>query len=251
MKRIAPLLLSAFVVFAVAQPVAAQTPPASSDSGWDIAIYPIFAWVPLGININVNIPPVEGGGGDPNLGGDIVDGRFDGAFFGGLSAQKGKFRFDGDVLWAAVGGDRVDTPVLQVDVDLIYGHGHRGIGREPPDCSSPPASAGWRSSYDIKLGDREFERDPGVWDPLVGIAYHGPADRKMQWHAIFEAGGFGAGTDVEINTGARFDWKPTTHFGLTAGYNFMYFKLTNEVNARTFTVKQTLHGPVLGVGLYF
>ena len=93
--------------------------------------------------------------------------------------------------------------------------------------------------YDIKLGDEEFEREPGVWDPLVGIAYHGPADRKMLWHVVFETGGFGAGTDVEINTGARFDWKPTTHFGLTAGYNFMYFKLTNDVAARTFTVKQT------------
>ena len=249
MKRTVRLLLSAFVVFAAAQPVAAQTPPAASDSGWDVAIYPIFAWVPLGININVNIPPVEGGG-DPSLGGDIVDGRFDGAFFGGLSAQKGKFRFDGDVLWAAVGGDRVDTPVLQVDVDLIYGHGTVGLAVSPGFF----VTAGVRRlalKYDIKLGDREFERDPGVWDPLVGIAYHGPADRKMQWHAIFEAGGFGAGTDVEINTGARFDWKPTTHFGLTAGYNFMYFKLTNEVAARTFTVKQTLHGPVLGVGLYF
>lgn len=75
-------------------------------------------------------------------------------------------------------------------------------------------------SYDIKLGDRQFSRKPGVWDPLVGVAYHGPSNRKMVWHAVFE----------------------------TAGYNFMYIKLTNEVLIQTFTVKQAPHGPVLASG---
>jgi hypothetical protein len=249
MKSIVRLLLSALIITAAAQPLAAQTPAAAT--GWDISVYPIYAWVPLGIDINVNIPPIDGGGGSgPDFGGDIVDGRFDGAFFGGLSAQKGKFRIDADVLWAAVGGDRVETPVLTVDADLIYGHGSVGLAMRPGLF----VTGGVRRlalKYDIKLGDREFERKPGVWDPLVGIAYHGPADRKMVWHAVFETGGFGVGTDVEVNTGVRFDWKPATHFGITAGYNLLYFKLTNEVAARTFTVKQTLHGPVVGIGLYF
>ena len=47
------------------------------------------------------------------------------------------------------------------------------------------------------------------------------------------------------------DWKPTTHFGITAGYNLLYFKLSHTVGDRTFTAKQTLHGPIVGIGFYF
>jgi hypothetical protein len=47
------------------------------------------------------------------------------------------------------------------------------------------------------------------------------------------------------------DWKPISHFGFTAGYNLLYFKLSNTVADRTFEAKQTLHGPVVGIGLYF
>jgi hypothetical protein len=40
-------------------------------------------------------------------------------------------------------------------------------------------------------------------------------------------------------------------FGITAGYNFQYFEVDNTVANRTFTVKQTLHGPLPGIGFYF
>ena len=73
----------------------------------------------------------------------------------------------------------------------------------------------------------------------------------LDLHATFEGGGFGVGADIDISTAFRLDWKPTTHFGLTAGYSLLYFKLSNTVGDRTFTAKQTLHGPVVGIGLYF
>ena len=248
MKIALRLLFVAVFAVAAALPAAAQS---SQDDGWKVAIYPVMAWVPLGIAININIPPIDGGGGGtgPDFGGDIVDGRFDGAFFGGFSAEKGRFRIDADGLWAAVGGDRLDSPTLRVDVDAIYGHGSVGFAVTPGLF----VTGGVRRlalKYDIDLAGRQFERKPGVWDPLVGMAWHKNGG-KIDTHAVFEVGGFGVGSDVEINTGLRFDWKPVTHFGLTFGYNFMYFKVSDEALGRAFTVKQTLHGPVLGIGFYF
>ena len=50
----------------------------------------------------------------------------------------------------------------------------------------------------------------------------------------------------------RLDFKPTRHFGITGGYNFLYFK-GEDTTARnsTFRVEQTLHGPLAGIGFYF
>jgi hypothetical protein len=49
----------------------------------------------------------------------------------------------------------------------------------------------------------------------------------------------------------RIDWKPVTHFGIAAGYNVLYFKVSDTLRDRTFVVKQTMHGPLLGIGFYF
>jgi hypothetical protein len=238
------------VICSAAVPAAAQT---GAEGDWKIAVYPVLAWVPIGISIDVNLPPINGGGGGgsgPESGGKIFDGRFDGAFFGGMSAAKGAWRIDADVLWAAVGGDRVERPVLRVDLDAIYGHvsgGRKVVG-------DLYATAGVRRlalNYDIGLDDRIFEREPGLWDPLVGVGWHHAVNRALDVHATFEGGGFGVGSDVDLSSAVRIDWKPTAHFGLTGGYSLLYFTLSNTVNDRTFTAKQTLHGPVIGIGLYF
>ena len=226
----------------------AQTPAATQDEGWDVAIYPIFGWIPFGIGLDVTIPPVDGGGGGG--GGKIIDSRFDGAFFGGMSAAKGRFRVDADVLWAAVGGDRVDRPVLRVDVDAIYGHGSLGFELG----SDVYVTAGVRRmalKYDIEFDGRQFERKPGLWNPLVGVAWHHKAGPKLDLHAVFEGGGFGVGADADVSTSFRFDWKPTTHFGITAGYETLYLKFTDTVQNRAFSVTQSMHGPIFGIGLYF
>jgi hypothetical protein len=237
------------IALASVYPAAAQS-QTTPDNAWNIAVYPVMAWVPTSIDIDVNVPPVSGGGGSgPEFGGGIVDGRFDGAFFGGLSAAKGIWRIDADVLWAAVGGDRVDRPTLRVDVDAIYGHVSTGI-RFAKDFYATAGVRRFALKYDIDLAGRAFERKPGLWDPLIGVGWH-RTGATLDLHAVFEGGGFGVGADTDISTAFRLDWKPAAHFGLTAGYTLLYLKLSNTVADRTFTATQTLHGPVVGIGLYF
>ena len=120
-----------------------------------------LAWVPISINIDVNVPPIDGGGGSgPEFGGKIAESRFDGAFFGGVSATNGNWRIDADCLWAAVGGDRAELPVLRVDVDAIYGHGSLGR-RVAPDVYVTGGIRRMATKYEIELDGREFERKPG------------------------------------------------------------------------------------------
>jgi len=227
----------------VGQAAAAQ--PAGD--GWRVAVYPVLGWVPLGIGIDVDVPPHDGGDGGA---GEIVDGRFDGAFLGGVSATNGRFRIDADMIWAGVGGDRLELPSLTVDADLIYGHGMFGVALAPEWF----AKVGVRRlalKYSVDIADQaRFEREPGVWDPLLGVGWHRQGD-SLDLHAVFEGGGFGVGADVDLGATFRIDWRPVRHFGITAGYNFLYFKVTNEVRDRPFVVKQSLHGPLAGIGLYF
>jgi hypothetical protein len=237
------MALAALCIFGTAAVAAAQ-------DGWKVAVYPVLGWVPLGIDINVNVPPTEGGGGNDGGGGDILEGRFDGAYLGGVSIEKDRLRFDADFVWAAVGGDRPERPHLVVDVDLIYGRGMAGF-KVAPELFVMGGVRRVALDYEITLGDLPtFTRKPGIWDPLIGLGWHRVGE-KLEWHGTIEGGGFGAGADVDFATGLRLDWKPIPHFGITGGYYFLYLKGTDTVARREFTYKQTLHGPTLGIGFYF
>ena len=223
-------------------------PAAGQDNDWKTTVYPILVWVPMDIGIDVNLPPVQGGDGGGS--GDILDGRFDGAFFGGVAATNGVWRVEGYGLWAAFGGDRPDRPALTVDLDLVYGSAKVGR-RVAPDFFVTGGVRRLAINYEVKLNDLgPFSRKPGVWDPIVGIGWH-RVRPKVEWHASFDGGGFGAGADVDLGASFSVDWKPVSHFGLTAGYNLLYLKVTDTVVNRDLTLKLTAHGPTFGFGLYF
>jgi hypothetical protein len=242
--------LGVFLLIATSGSAFAQSAPPDStrpeDGDWRFSIYPVLAWIPYHVRIDVNLPPADGGGG-----GSTINSHFDGAFLAGFSATDGIWRVDADGMWAAVGGDRVpELPNLSIDLDAIYGHG--SVGRRiAPDFFVTGGIRRIAVKYDVTLGARvPFERKPGVWDPLVGIAWH--RERKhLDWHGVFEGGGFGAGSDVDLSATFRVDWKPTTHFGITGGYSWLYFKLSQDLASQTFVAKQTLAGPIIGIGFYF
>jgi hypothetical protein len=230
-------------IAALPQSAGAQDRP----DGWNVAVYPILAWVPLGIGIDVDIPSSGGDGGGRST---IVDSRLDGAYLGGATVSNGTWRIEADGIWAGFGGDRVERPALTVDLDLVYGHAT--LGRKiAPDLYVTGGVRRLALKYDITLGDLpHLSRKPGVWDPLVGIGWH-RTGHTVDWHASFEGGGFGVGADVDLAGTIRMDWKPVQHFGLTGGYNVLYMKVTDTVAGRPVTLEPMLHGPVVGFGLYF
>jgi hypothetical protein len=249
MRGIRILLLTVCLASA-SQTAGAQTaaPGPSAKQDWQVTVYPVLVWIPLGIGIDVNIPPIEAGGSGGS--GEILDSQLDGAFFGGVAASNGLWRIEGYGLWASFGGNRPERPFLDVDLDLIYGSAKVGR-RIAPDLY---ATAGVRRvalDYAITLGDLpRLSRKPGVWDPIVGIGWH-RVRPKGEWHATFDGGGFGVGADVDLSASFSADWKPIPHFGLTAGYNLLYLKISDSVVNRDLTLKLSAHGPTVGFGLYF
>jgi hypothetical protein len=237
--------------------VAAQPTTVTDDEGdWQFTVYPVLVWVPMNLEIEVKGPfdGMDGGNGGGGGGGigdgiQIVDGRFDGAFLAGFTATNGAWRFDFDGVYAAVGGDRT-TPSLTVDLNLIYFN--TAVSREL--AGGFYVTGGLRRlalKYDIDFLDfPTYTNKPGIWDPMVGVAYH-KTSRVLEFHAHTEYGGFGVGSDHDFGFGARFDFKPFKHVGLTAGYNLVILKFSKGEGAREFTAKQTIGGPVAGIGLYF
>jgi hypothetical protein len=249
MRIVRVVLLATLSVVVLSRAAGAQTgtPAPSADNDWRITAYPVLAWVPLSIDVDVNIPPF---GGDSGGAGDIVESQFDGAFFAGVSASNRVWRADFYGLWASFGGDRPERPFLSVDLDLIYGSGRLGR-RVAPDLYVTGGVRRVAIDYDITLGSLpRFARKPGVWDPIVGLGWHHERN-KVEWHAALDGGGFGVGADVDLGGSFSVDWKPISHFGLTAGYNFLYLKVTDSVATRDVILKMTVHGPTVGLGLYF
>lgn len=229
---------------------AAQAAPSPGDL--KVSIYPILLWVPAFTATTV-VPPFPDAPNGPDLpgGSGSTSPSFDGAWLAGVSLEKAIWRIDVDGIWAALVTTR-DRPLLNVDLDLLYGHVSGGV----KIYKSLYVTGGVRRvslNYDITLGDRpqHFVRKPGIWDPLVGLGWHGALGSRWTLHVLGEGGGFGAGADVDLSGGVRADLKIVSHFGLTFGYSALYLKLSDTVLARTFEVKQTLHGPVVGLGLYF
>ena len=150
MRVIRVFLLTAACAVSLADAAVAQNTAGSiTDGDWHVTVYPILAWVPLDIGIEVNVAPIDGGGGGS---GDILDSQFDGAFFGGVAAINGPWRIEGYGLWASFGGDRPERPSLTVDLDLIYGSAKVGR-RIAPDLYVIGGVRRLALDYDIALAD--------------------------------------------------------------------------------------------------
>ena len=165
--------------------------------------------------------------------------------------EKGNWFVDAEGLWAGLSAERTVAPTLKVDLDILYGHG--SVGRRI--YKNVFLTGGVRRlalHYDIQLAEfPEFARKPGLWDPLVGLAWKHEAGRKWNLSASVDGGGFGVGSDVDVAGTVQADWKFARHFGTAFGYRALHLKVSNTLANRTFTASQTIHGPILGFGIYF
>ena len=236
---------------APAAPRPAQTSVTKDASDLKVAIYPVLVWVPtFGAEADVPSFPDVPGGPDLPDGSGSTSANLEGAALAGFSLEKARWRVDMDGIWGAMTTTR-DTPLLEVDLDIIYWCGAGGV-KVYKDLYVMGGVRRPALKYDIRLGARpSFIRKPGLWDPIVGVGWHGALGPRWDMHVSAEGGGFGVGADVDLAATARADWKIVRHVGLTFGYSVLYLKISDTVGQRTLTVKQTLQGPVLGLGLYF
>jgi hypothetical protein len=230
---------------------AAPAPPAAKRT--EVVVYPILAWLPIyGAHaILPNQPEIPGQ--PPGTGGGAsttTDGSLNGAVLLGMSVYSPKWVFEFELLWAGLSSE-AQRPRAKATADIIFGgvYGGRQIGHGV-------AVMGGVRRVAVNLGVEidtlpRFERKPGLWDPLVGVAWRRDLTRK--WNASIDAmaGGFGVGADVDASVHARLNWDPAKHLRLAFGYGLLYLDLSTGVGDRTFSSQQTLYGPEFGLGIRF
>ena len=226
-----------------------QPGSSSQSGGWDVAIYPLLGWLPI-FGANVDLPDIEIPGDGVSPGGSgTTSTSFNGAALFGATVIKKEWILDISALWAGLSAERTN-PIVKVKTNVVYGDllAGRQLYRHLA------LMGGFRRmalNIGAQVGNRpEISRKPGVWDPLVGIDWHGQLGRKWSGQLILAGGGFGVGSDVDISGEARADWRFARHFGLTMGYKVVHFQISDTVLRQTFKTNQTFNGPIIGFGIY-
>jgi len=214
-------------------------------------IYPILIQAPI-FGASLDLPSIPGGG-------EISASTFlklNAAYMGGISIEREKWFVDFAGAFASVSAKRDVTPDVDVGTDLLYFD----------------TTGGWKFYNDFAVtggvkrlaldihatlpNDLTLHTKPGIWDPMIGIDWRRYVSKSWWVRAYFEGGGFGAGTDVDIDAGFVADWQFARHFALDFGYTYFYYKLTiADVTEgpfqRELISKQGLNGPRLGLGITF
>jgi len=233
------------------QPASTSDNSAQKPYGWNIAIYPAMAWVPV-FGASVTLPPLPSQPittpGTPGPSGS-TDSSLNGAFFGGARFEKGKWCADLLVMWAALSTQR-KTPFAKVNLDYVFGDALAGREVYPHFYVEGGVR---RMALDIHatVESDSASRSPGFWDPLVGLTYNRLLGKKWRILIHGDGGGFGVGSDVDVAATARAEWQFARHFGIAMGYGGIHFSESDTVARRTLTISPTLHGPIFGFGIFF
>ena len=238
----------------------AAAPPQSLDPGWEVEISPIYLWAPYNIN-SVTLPqfpnlpappPGSEDGGRPS--GD-TGASLNGAAMAAFRIEKSRWLLRGNIVWAGLSGER-ERPRMKLSGDLIYGEVLTGF----EVVKHLYAEGGVRRlavDVDAEVLDYpKVSRKPGVWDPVFGLTYRAPLGGHLLLTVHGDGGGFGVGSEVDVNSFVTLDWRIVRHFGLTLGYGLLYFRLEDQWLdstrvEQTLKLGTTLHGPIVGFKLLF
>jgi len=234
-----------------------QTPSAqsaqSASDRTEVVVYPILAWLPVfGASFNLptlpefpNLPPGTGGGSSGS-----TDNSLNGAAMAGVKVESHKLVFQFSFLYAGLSADR-QNPHIKTTTDISFG-GALGGYRFANGLAVVGGVRRVALDIGVEIGDfPRFGRKPGIWDPLVGIDWRRNLGHKWIVDAQVLGGGFGVGADVDASAVVTFDWRLAKHLQLEFGYGLLYLKLSNGIGDRTFTTKQILNGPQVGIGIPF
>ncbi len=250
--RIGAALLLAFLFGAaplLAQGASGQK-PATDDANWS-AIYPVLGWIPLyGLDLNLpSGPPCTDCSPDPTTGSASSSG-LSSAWFAGLRLEIGRLEVTGAFNYAGLSAER-QNPLFKADVQLYTAAILGGVRVYGPLF----LEAGGRyhaldTAFNI-LTFPEIDWKPGRWVPAVGVTFRPALSKGWRLYSHIDWGGLGVHNADTVNGEARIEWRPITHLAITGGYGFGKVTIDDTIRNRPIHLSQTLHGPVLGIGIPF
>jgi hypothetical protein len=228
-------------------PPQAPGAPAEKPYGWHIAAYPLLAWAPI-FGSSVTLPPMPSNPTAPPPSGE-TNSSLGGAYFGGARVEKGGWSGDALFMWAALEARR-STPFAEVKLQFVFGDallGHKVLPGLYLEGGFRRLALDFRAHVET---DTE-SRAPGFWDPLIGMTYRRELGKKWRVLIHGDGGGFGVGSDVDVTATGRAEWQFARHFGMAMGYGGMHFSVTDTVEGETVKLSPTMHGPIIGFGIFF
>jgi hypothetical protein len=251
------LILTALAYLTVGiNPAQAQASSPSSPDGWTTTVYPIYGWLPVfGADIKLpevpNPPPCDGcGGGGPITPGGNVSSNFNSAAFAAVLVENKWVQAEANVLYAGMSAE-AERPNLKVDVGTFLGAARIGV-RVLPDLF---VSTGVRRiALDVKATALVFDEvqwKPGIWESLVGLSYTPRLSPHWRLLTKVDYGGLGADNHETVTANASIEWHPASHFALNLGYGLFKLEVDGTVRNKPIHLDQTLHGPIVGIGIPF
>jgi hypothetical protein len=241
-----------------------QQQNASAKQGVTVTVFPLIVQAPIfGAEINLPSLPGGGGGGTGDESGDVsesTDFSLNSAYEVGIEVVADRWLVEARGLWTKLDANR-QSPRINVDTTTYFLIARGGVRFAP----GLYATGGVRAVH-VKLdalltlpvvgNDLSGMVTKNFWDPMIGVEARIPLGRAAHVGGVFEGGGFGVGTDVDVSGEFRFDWHVASHFDIRAGYSMLYYKWTvADVSIgsfrRTLVSHQTLHGPIVGFGIPF
>jgi hypothetical protein len=267
LATVAPLICAIVTFICATRAGAQENTPTKTRHGVEFTLYPILVEAPI-FGATINLPSLpSGGGGEGGSGGGDESGAQSGstdialnaAYMAGLNVRTDRFFGELRGQWAAVSADR-QTPRINVHTDAYFFYGRAGVRL----FDGLSVTGGFRRvsvKLDTTLTLTSLDRvisgtmKPVLWDPMIGVDWHRAMGRWVV-EGSFEGGGFGVGTDADVNVELHAGWRIIPHTELRLGYGLLYYKLTvADVSIgsfqRTLVSSQTLHGPSVGFGIVF
>lgn len=228
-------------------PALAQTGTASDE--WRVTVYPIYGWVPVfGADVTLPEQPCDDCEGGIEVPGGHVDSHLNGAALAAVRVEKGRWMAQAQGLWAGLEGE-VDRPFLNVKVGLAFGEVLGGFAVAPNLYVE-----GGARRLALNLRAQAFNLDevqwkPGFWEPVIGASYTPKLRARTRLYLHGDYGG-ADGNKTAALTG-KVEWQAMSHLSITAGYGMFYLRADGSIGRKPVALEQTLHGPIVGIGIPF
>ena len=227
------------------------TTTAQEKPRWNV-FYPLVVWLPL-YGVDATLPassPCAGCASETPEGSGSSTG-LSGAWFGGVRLEFAeRFVVLANYNYAGLTASR-ETPFFKADVQLSMATIMGGVRV----CGPVFVEAGARyHGLDASFTIRTFptvDWKPGGWSPALGAGFRTAMRNEWRVYGNLDWSGVGSSDLTTTNAEARVEWRPWAHFAVTGGYGFAHIRWDGQIRGEPIKIRQTIHGPTIGVGIPF